>query len=204
MTKIAILASGSGTNAENIFHYFRQRNIVVELIITDNATAGVITRAAKMGVECLVANRKEIGNSTAFAEQLLSRGIRFIILAGYLGQIGTPLLQMFPQRILNIHPALLPRYGGKGMYGHHVHEAVISGNDTLSGITVHIIDGEYDKGITLCQATCPVFRKATHGIEDTADTLAQRIHRLEYIYYPVVIEDYITRFTDSATSPAGK
>lgn len=188
MDKIAIFASGSGTNAENIIFFFRKKRPQVTLIVTDNPEAGVIKRAARSEVESLVMSRKEINEGLELVEELKCRGITLIVLAGFLGRIGKPLLDAFPQCILNIHPALLPKYGGKGMYGLRVHRAVLDAAETTSGITVHIIDAQYDEGKTLCQATCPVYPQ-----KDTPESLAARIHRLEYIYFPVVIEEYIGR-----------
>lgn len=189
--KIAIFASGNGTNAENIIHFFMKKKSSVVLAVTDNPDAGVIKRAERQGVKCIVCRRDEITHGTDFAKRLQDAGISLIILAGYLGKIGKTLLSAYPRRILNIHPALLPKYGGKGMYGHRVHEAVLREKEDMSGITIHIIDEHYDRGEILCQAYCPVLSN------DTVERLADRIHRLEYIYYPIVIEEYIDRLSIS-------
>lgn len=186
--RIAIFASGNGTNAENIAKYFATKPIKVSLIVADNPSAGVLERANKLGIETLIATRRDIAEGNSLVNELSKRGITLVVLAGFLGKVGTPLLTAFPKRVLNIHPALLPKYGGKGMYGEHVHEAVIAHNECISGITIHIVDEQYDHGETLCQVCCQVFPN-----NDSPETLAERIHRLEYIYYPVVIEDYIER-----------
>lgn len=189
MIKIAIFASGNGSNAQNIIEYARKNATLweVALIVTDSPTAGVIERARLLGVEVEVRTRKEIATSENFVEMLTRHGIQGIVLAGYLGLVPAHLVERFPRKILNIHPALLPRYGGKGMYGDRVHQAVIQAGETLSGITIHIVDEEYDKGEIVCQATCPVLP------HDTPELLAQRIHRLEYHYYPIAIDDFFLR-----------
>ncbi len=183
---IAILASGSGTNAENIIHYTRKNPgvVTVSLIICNRPDAGVIGRAERLGVECLVFSSEEMHLGVRPIQVMQRCQIDLVVLAGYLNLISEPYFQAFPRRILNLHPALLPLYGGKGMYGHHVHEAVIAHGEKRTGITIHLVDEQYDHGTTLCQATCPVLPN------DTPDTLAERIHRLEYAYYPVVVEQY--------------
>lgn len=186
--RIAIFASGNGTNAENISRYFQHHDAKVVLIVTDNPRAGVIQRAKDLEIECLVVERATIAQGQKMVRELRQRGISLIVLAGFLGRIGSNLINAYPHRILNIHPALLPKFGGKGMYGDRVHQAVLDAGETQSGITIHLIDEEYDKGTTLCQATCPV-----DPSRDTVATLAERIHRLEYFYYPIVIEEYIGR-----------
>lgn len=187
--KIAIFASGNGTNAENIITYFKGRPASVELVVSDNSDAGVLDRASRCGVETLIVSRREVIEGEDLVKELQKRAIDLIVLAGYLGKIGASLLKAFPDRILNLHPALLPKYGGKGMYGDNVHEAVLGAGELESGITIHLIDEEYDKGQILCQSHCLVDPQ-----KDTIATLAHRIHRLEYIYYPIVIEDYLDRF----------
>lgn len=188
METIAIFASGNGTNAEALVHYLTNiDDISVALIATDNPHAGVLQRAERLGVRSLVFQRKEMAN-VAFAEQLREQyQVTAIVLAGFLGLVPESLLRAFPRRILNIHPGLLPDYGGKGMYGDRVHECVLKEHCKVSGITIHLIDGEYDRGSTLCEV-----RLAVHP-NDTVDTLAERIHRLEHTYYPIVVADYLTR-----------
>jgi phosphoribosylglycinamide formyltransferase-1 len=188
MRRIAIFASGSGSNAQQIALFSLQENthFKVVLIVSDNPTAYVVERAKQLNIPCRVLSRAEIGGDDGMA-LLRHYEVEFIVLAGYLGLVPSLLIQNFPRRILNLHPALLPNYGGKGMYGHHVHEAVIAHKEERSGITIHLIDEEYDRGTILCQVSCPVLGT------DTPELLAERIHRLEHLYYPLVIEDFVQR-----------
>jgi phosphoribosylglycinamide formyltransferase-1 len=183
MKNIAIFASGNGTNAERIMDYFSDNDeINIRLVLTNNPKAGVIARAEKFGVPCRVFNRKEFYNTDKIDKLLAENNIDFIVLAGFLWLIPTSIIQSFPNRIINIHPALLPEYGGKGMYGHRVHEAVIANGEKQSGITIHYVNELYDEGNIIFQATCEVKEN------DTPDSLAARIHELEYAHFPVVIE----------------
>ena len=179
METIAIFASGNGTNAEALVHYLAHINdISVALIATDNPHAGVLKRAERLGIPSLIFQRKEM-RDPAFAKQLREKyRVTAIVLAGFLGLVPESLLQAFPQRILNIHPGLLPDYGGKGMYGDRVHERVLEEHCSVSGITIHLIDDQFDRGSTLCEVRL---------------ALAERIHRLEHTYYPMVVADYLTR-----------
>lgn len=188
METIAIFASGNGTNAEALVHYLAHvDDISVALIATDNPHAGVLKRAERLGIPSLTFQRKEMRES-AFAKQLREQyQVTAIVLAGFLGLVPESLLLAFPLRILNIHPGLLPDYGGKGMYGDRVHKRVLEEHCSVSGITIHLIDERFDRGSTLCEV-----RLAVHP-DDTVDTLAERIHRLEHTYYPVVVADYLTR-----------
>ncbi len=186
MKNIAVLASGSGTNAENLVRHFEQsERAAVKLILSNNPTAFVLERAKKLSVSHHVFNRHDLYHSGRVNELLASNKIDLIILAGFLWLIPESLLSQYPGRIINIHPALLPKYGGKGMYGSRVHQAVIDNAESKSGITIHLIDHEYDKGQVLKQVSCDVLP------DDTADTLASRIHALEYTHYPSAIEDYL-------------
>jgi phosphoribosylglycinamide formyltransferase-1 len=181
--KVAIFASGSGTNAENIVRYFRKtKSAEVIIILTNNKNAYVIERARKLGVECLVFSRNTFYQKEEILAILKKLGTDIIVLAGFLWLVPGYLLSSFPGRIINIHPALLPKYGGKGMYGHVVHEAVIRSGDPESGITIHYVNEKYDEGAIIFQARCSV----QPGY--TADDLAEKIHELEYKYYPEVIE----------------
>ena len=169
MKKIAILASGEGTNAERIIRYFlEKRTAEVALVIVNKAQAGVLKRAERLSVPSL--------------EILHQYHIDFIVLAGFLLKVPDAILHDYPNKIVNIHPALLPKFGGKGMYGSRVHQAVIASHEKESGITIHYINEQYDEGNTIFQATCPVLPT------DTPDTLAIRVHQLEYEYFPRVIE----------------
>lgn len=189
MTRIAIFASGSGSNAENLIQTLGEKdNCTFPLIICDNKKAGIWQRAERLGIRCVYYARTELATSDAICQLLREEQIELILLAGFLGRITGPLLEQFSGRIVNLHPALLPKFGGKGMYGHHVHEAVIAAGETLSGITLHFIDEDYDRGTTICQATCPVYPE-----QDTPDTLAERIHRLEHLYFPTVVRDLVAR-----------
>lgn len=185
MRKIAILASGEGTNAERIIRYFlEKRTAEVALVITNKAQAGVLKRTERLGVPSLVIPAGGFAEGEAL--QVLRRyEIDFIVLAGFLLKVPDGILHDYPNKIVNIHPALLPKFGGKGMYGLRVHEAVIEAGEKESGITIHYIDEHYDEGNTIFQATCPVLP------EDTAETLAARVHALEYEHFPRVIEEII-------------
>lgn len=188
MKNIAIFASGSGTNAENIIQYFENHpKIRVSLVMTNKQDAGVIQRAERINTTCLVFSKNDLYETGKVTDILNKYEIHFIVLAGFLWLIPTSLIQLYPGKIINIHPALLPSYGGKGMYGHLVHEAVIKNREIESGITIHLVNAEYDKGEILFQSKCEVLPG------DTASSLAQRIHQLEYQHYPRVIEQFIER-----------
>ncbi len=189
MKRIAIFASGSGTNAENLIHYFRTSPAgEVTLVLTNRPGAGVIQRAGALEVETVVFDRDQFYRSEEILVLLRARKIDFIVLAGFLWLVPAGLLETYQGRVVNIHPALLPEYGGKGMYGNHVHEAVIASGDPESGITIHHVNMKYDEGDIIFQARCPVEE------DDTPDTLASRIHALEYEYFPVVVEELLNQF----------
>lgn len=182
-TRIAILASGSGSNAENIHRFFKQREGVdIVLIVANRAEAYVHIRAKEMGVPSLTLNRESLQEAGTLLNLMQSYRVDFIVLAGYLLRIPADLVQAYPNRIVNIHPALLPKHGGKGMYGQKVHEAVLNDGDVVSGITIHYVNEHYDEGQIIFQASCPVIK------EDTPDTLASKVHALEYEHFPKVIE----------------
>ncbi|RLD46654.1 MAG: phosphoribosylglycinamide formyltransferase [Bacteroidetes bacterium] len=186
MKNIAIFASGNGTNAERIMDYFSANDAVnVQLVLTNNPEAGVIARAQKFDVPCFIFTRDEFYHSDKIDKILEDHHIDFIVLAGFLWLIPTSVVQAFPGRIVNIHPALLPKYGGKGMFGHHVHEAVLANKETQSGITIHYVNEHYDEGNIIFQATCLVKK------DDTPESLASRIHELEYAHFPLVIEKLV-------------
>ena len=185
MKKIAIFASGEGTNAERIARYFEEKKTAeITLILTNKAEAGVIKRAEKLQLPVEVVSLQAFKEGKA-SEIMKQYQVDFIVLAGFLLRIPDELLHEYPNRIVNIHPSLLPKYGGKGMYGHHVHEAVLASGDEESGITIHYIDGHYDEGDVILQVKCPVLP------DDTPDTLASRVHLLEYEHYPIVIEQLL-------------
>lgn len=196
MKKIAIFASGEGTNAERIIRYFAERKTAeVALVITNKMQAGVLKRASRLGIPAVVITAAEFAEGEAL-RVLRSHDIDFIVLAGFLLKVPEDILHDHPHRIVNIHPALLPKFGGKGMYGEHVHRAVINAGEVESGITIHYINEQYDEGSIIFQASCPVLP------EDTADTLAQRVHELEYAHYPEVIERIVLSETVSTAPDA--
>ena len=183
MKNIAIFASGSGTNAENIIRFFRPGTIgKVRLVLTNRADAAVIERCQALGTEVIVFNREQFYHSNEVLELLFERDIDFVVLAGFLWLVPDSMTESFENKIINIHPALLPKYGGKGMYGMHVHQAVIEAGEKESGISIHYVNQGYDEGDIIFQAICVV------EPEDTPDSLAGRIHELEYAHFPVLIE----------------
>ena len=187
-TKIAIFASGAGSNAQKIIEHFRTKaGVKIELVVSNKPGAGVIKIAQDHNIECLLVNREFALNSESFIAALKKRDIDFIILAGFLSKIPRALILAFPKKIINIHPALLPAYGGKGMYGMFVHEAVIAHKEKQSGISIHYVDELYDHGEIIYQATYDILPN------DTAETLAQMIHRLEHMHYPAVIENIVKK-----------
>ncbi|MBX7240481.1 MAG: phosphoribosylglycinamide formyltransferase [Bacteroidia bacterium] len=180
---LAIFASGTGSNAVKIMEYFRNHpQIQVKLIVSDNPEAGVLTKAEEFHVPAVVLSRQEVRNEATLAEVMQRFKIDWIILAGYLRLIPEGFVKLYPNRIINIHPALLPDFGGKGMYGIHVHKAVIAASVPVSGITIHFVDEKYDHGK-------PVFRK-TLTIEEgwSPEELQKEILKLEHHYFPRVIE----------------
>jgi formyltetrahydrofolate-dependent phosphoribosylglycinamide formyltransferase len=188
VTRIAIFASGTGTNAANIISYFKDnQSVKIGLIVCNNPAAGVISIAKMHGIELLMIDKNSLQDPGGCLAALQKRGISLIVLAGFLWKVPSLLIQAYPGKIINIHPALLPSYGGKGMYGKHVHEAVIRNQEKQSGITIHLADEEYDHGQVLFQAACHI------GPSDSANTLAEKIHRLEQDHFPKVIEDFIKK-----------
>ncbi|MBN9296438.1 MAG: phosphoribosylglycinamide formyltransferase [Filimonas sp.] len=191
--KIAVFASGAGSNARKLIEYFgteafpKHPSIQVGLIVSNKKTAGVLNIAAEFQVPTLIIEKQPFFEGDGYVGALKDVQINFIVLAGFLWKIPESLIKAFPQKIVNIHPALLPKYGGKGMYGNFVHEAVIANKETESGITIHYVDEHYDHGAHLFQATCPVLP------EDTAETLANRIHSLEHRHYAEEVEKAISK-----------
>jgi len=179
--RIALFASGSGSNAQNIIEYFSENELVeVDSVWTNNPNAYALERAKKFGIETFVFTKDEFRNSNFVVETLKKRNIDLVILAGFLWLIPANLIQNF--RIINIHPALLPKYGGKGMYGLNVHRAVVENNDSESGISIHFVNEKYDDGEIIFQAKCTVLPT------DTPEDVAIKVHELEYKYFPEVIE----------------
>ena len=179
--RIALFASGSGSNAQNIIEYFSENELVeVDSVWTNNPNAYALERAKKFGVDTFVFTKDEFRNSNFVVETLKKRNIVLIILAGFLWLIPANLIQNF--KIINIHPALLPKYGGKGMYGLNVHRAVVENKDSESGISIHFVNEKYDDGEIIFQAKCPVLPT------DSPEEVAIKVHQLEYKYFPEVIE----------------
>ncbi len=183
MRHIAIFASGGGSNARKIMERFqRHRDIRVVLVVSNKRDAGVLAVAAEFGVDTLVINRSYFYETEALLGELRARGVDFVVLAGFLWLAPTYLVAAFPRRILNIHPALLPKYGGKGMYGRHVHEAVKAAGETETGMTIHYVNERYDEGDIVFQASCPVLP------DDTPDMIARNVLALEHRYFPELVE----------------
>ena len=186
MKNVAIFASGSGTNAENIVRYFsKSETIKVAVVLSNNRNVGVHARVNKLGVPSFVFSREEFADGAPVLAKLAEYDTDLIVLAGFMNKISGPLLNAYPGKIINIHPALLPKYGGKGMYGIHVHKAVVAAGERETGITIHYIDEHYDEGTVIFQAKCPVLPS------DTPEEVAVKVHALEYAHYPKVIEDLL-------------
>jgi len=191
MRNIAIMASGSGTNAENIIKYFSNGNTAkVSLVLSNNRQAMVLKRAEEHDVRTVFFERKEFYVTGKVLRYLILYKIDLVVLAGFLWLVPGNIVEQFSRRIINIHPALLPDYGGKGMYGEAVHKAVIDNHDTESGITIHYVDKYYDKGDVIFQTRCKV------DPSDTPELLAEKVHALEYQYYPLIIEDVVAKLPD--------
>ncbi|MFY8013450.1 MAG: phosphoribosylglycinamide formyltransferase [Saprospiraceae bacterium] len=184
---IAILASGAGSNAQKILEYFSDRmDIAVRLIVSNKPEAGVLNIAKLASVDTLVVSRDSFYSSTDLLVELDKYNIDFIVLAGFLWLIPPYLIQHYPDRIINIHPALLPKYGGKGMYGHFVHEAVHSAKETHSGITIHYVNEKYDEGSIVFQERCEILPS------DQPVDIARKVQVLEHSYYPTVIDQLVS------------
>ncbi|HLX90757.1 MAG TPA: phosphoribosylglycinamide formyltransferase [Puia sp.] len=181
-SQIAIFASGKGTNAQKIIAYFKKNGEAdVALICCNRPEAGVIEVAKNENVRYVILNKEKFSDAGEITALMKEKKIDLIVLAGFLWKLSAELIGAFPKKIINIHPALLPRHGGKGMYGARVHEAVIAAGEKISGITVHYVDDIYDHGQVIFQASCRVTD------EDTADSLAQKIHALEHRHFPNLI-----------------
>lgn len=191
MKNLVIFASGNGSNAQNIIEYFNstsseESSAKVVRVICNRKNAYVLERAAKLGVPTSVITKEDLSEGPQGILEILEKdSTDLIILAGYLLKIPDEVIAGYRGRIINIHPSLLPAYGGKGMYGNRVHEAVIAAKERVSGITIHLVDENYDSGKILFQAECPLLEN------DTPETLAERIHKLEHTHFPHVIEEYI-------------
>jgi phosphoribosylglycinamide formyltransferase-1 len=186
MKRLAILATGSGSNAEKIMEHFAHSSKgKVVLVAANKTTAGVLARAQKFGVPTLTFTRPELEEGLLL-EKLREAQVDWVILAGFLLRVPDALIRAFPDRMVNIHPALLPKYGGKGMYGHHVHEAVKAAGETESGITIHLVNEHYDEGKIIFQAATSLLP------EDSAETIAAKVLALEHRYFAGVIESLLS------------
>ncbi len=182
--RITLFASGSGTNVQNIIDYFSDnQGVVVDSVVSNNPNAFVLERVKSLGVETFVFTKDEFQHTSKVVEKLKKRDIDLIVLAGFLWLIPINLIHNFP--IINIHPALLPKYGGKGMYGLKVHQAVIDNHEKESGITIHFVNENYDEGKIIFQAKCEVLTT------DCAEDVASKVHQLEYKYFPEIIEKVV-------------
>ena len=187
MIRIAVFASGSGTNAENLINYFNHSNLAkIHLILTNNSKAGVIERAKKLNVPCEIFSKEEFLKGEQILKILNAEGIDFIVLAGFLLLVSQNVIDSYKDKIINVHPALLPLHGGKGFYGNRVHKAVKESGTIISGITIHKVNSKFDEGEIIFQAACHVDKN------ETEESLAQKIHSLEYKYFPIVIEKIIS------------
>jgi phosphoribosylglycinamide formyltransferase-1 len=190
MIRIAIFASGNGTNAENIIKYFDKSTYArVVLVLSNNKNAKVLKRANTLHISTVCFDKHDFLTSNAVGS-LLKDQADFIVLAGFLWRIPPDIIEIFPNKIINIHPALLPKYGGKGMYGSRVHEAVKENNEVQTGISIHYVNEKYDEGALIFQQTVPV------SSNDTALIIAQKVHQLEYVHFPKVIEETIRKIFD--------
>ncbi len=187
MKNIAIFASGTGSNAERIIQHFEEHKAIkVALVVSNKPTAGVLEMASKNGVPTEIINREEFNENKGFLEKLSTKSIDFIVLAGFLWLVPRYLVQAYPNRIVNIHPALLPKYGGKGMYGMNVHKAVKAAGDKKSGPTIHFVNEHYDEGNIIFQVNTEILES------DSPSEIAAKVLKLEHQYFPIVIEKVVT------------
>lgn len=189
MNRIAIFASGSGTNAENLINYFKHKADLAEIVfvVTNNTKAGVINKCKKLAMPVFILSNSSFEDTTALLNFLKKNNINWIILAGFLRKISLSLIEAFPERIINIHPALLPKFGGKGMFGNHVHEAVVAAKEKESGITIHYVNQNYDEGAIIFQGRC------TLDEDESPASLAAKIHALEQLHFPKVLEQLLQK-----------
>lgn len=186
--RITIFASGAGSNALQIINYFRDsKEVSIALIVCNRPGAGVLSIAEKENIPVLMIEKERFFRGDGYVMELQRAKTSLVVLAGFLWKIPQSLINAFPRRIINIHPALLPKYGGKGMYGAYVHQSVLSAGEVESGITIHYVDEQYDNGDIIFQTACPVLEG------DTPEILAQRIHQLEHAHYPRVIEELLQK-----------
>lgn len=183
MYRIAIFASGNGTNAQKFFDYFNKHPFIeIGLLLCNKPDAKVLERARMASIETFVFSIQDLNLTPKVFNVLKAKSVDFIVLAGFMLLVPENITREWAKRIVNIHPALLPKYGGKGMYGDNVHKAVLAAGEKVSGISIHYVNSVYDDGDVIFQAECEVFPN------DTPDTLSQRIHALEHLHYPLVVE----------------
>ena len=186
--KLAIFASGSGSNAENICNYFAESSdIEVVLICTNKRDAFIVKRAKKLNIPVYLFTKYELNNFVDLHKKLQSIGVDIVILAGFLLKLPDIMVDSYPNLIINIHPSLLPKYGGKGMYGNNIHKAVIENKETESGISIHFVNQNYDEGKIILQEKCVI------SSNETVETLIQKIHKLEHNYFPAAIQETIKK-----------
>ena len=186
MKRVVIFASGSGTNAENLIKFFHNSdNASVILVLTNNPHAKVLDRCKKLNVSALSFNKTAFYQTDDVLDILKASSPDLIVLAGFLWKLPDNILAEFPNKVINIHPALLPKYGGKGMYGKHVHEAIVKNKETETGITIHYVNEHYDEGAIIFQVACPVLES------DTAEDVAEKIHELEMEHFPKVVNSLL-------------
>lgn len=188
MINLAILASGNGTNAENIIrHFSANNNINVVVVLSNKSNAYVHKRAENFEIPSYTFSKYEFDKGNPILRALKQYKVDFIVLAGFMIKLSTPILNEYPNKIINIHPALLPKFGGKGMYGDHVHKAVVEAGESQTGITIHYVNEHYDEGQIIFQTKCPV------TLGQTFEDVAQNVHELEYQYYPEIIEQTVNK-----------
>ena len=181
MKKIVLFASGSGSNVENIANYFKNANLSIECVYCNNPDAFVFERCKKLDIPATLFNKEEFKNGTVL-KQLENIQPDLIVLAGFLWLIPKDFVSAFPDKIINIHPALLPKFGGKGMYGMKVHEAVVENKESETGISIHFVNEHYDEGNIILQEKVAVTQ------QDSPEDVAKNIHELEYKFFPIAIE----------------
>jgi len=185
-TKLALFASGTGSNVFNIItHFDKHPTISVDLVLSNNANAGALQHASNAGIKTFVFDKEDLYNSNTVLNQLKQAEIDYIILAGFLWKIPNNIIELYTNKILNVHPSLLPKYGGKGMYGKHVHTAVLKNKEKQTGITIHLVNEKYDDGNIIAQFTCAI------SPTETLQTLQKKISKLEKENFPITIEKYI-------------
>jgi phosphoribosylglycinamide formyltransferase 1 len=183
---VAIFASGNGSNAVNLIEHFQNHaSIRVDLLICNKASAPVVEKAKNLGVETLIFDNEAFENGLTVLQELDYRAIEWIVLAGFLRKIPVNIIRGYHNRIINVHPALLPKFGGKGMYGMYVHQAVVAANEVKSGISIHLVNEEFDKGAILAQFDTVI------DSSDSPEDVAQKIHTLEHKHFPIIVEKTI-------------